>query len=146
MNTEIKARGVTTSTWDTIFGSLIRIDGKVFIFPYNANIRCIGRYGNDHFGEISQVGNDYINEVYANSVHLFTGLRDKNKVEIYQSDFVKDSEEIYLVCFGEWEYDTYSFIGWYLKNKSGSFGLSSKDCEQFEVIGNLYQNPELMPL
>jgi len=84
MSREIKFRGKSTSTNDWIFGYLIVIDNKYFIFQTNATIKCIGRYGDDHFGEISQSGEDYITQVHSEGVGQYTGLKDKNGVGIYE--------------------------------------------------------------
>ena len=84
----------------------------------------------------------------------FTGLLDKNGVEIYEGDIVAtgtSEEHVFAVVrFGEgericWHYDDHAeleFHGWYLE------GLI--DCEdelynrKMIVIGNVYENPSLV--
>lgn len=82
----------------------------------------------------------------------YTGLKDENGVEIYEGDIVEDSflHEFHIVEFGEGETcegDVYSsnFVGWYLKT------VSTKEIKAIYleypvvvVVGNIYENPELL--
>lgn len=70
----------------------------------------------------------------------FTGLKYKNGKEIYEADFIdvdyKD-ERIFEVC---WVRD-----GWGLfRNDVNIFELGSPSMDVVEVIGNIYENPELL--
>lgn len=91
-------------------------------------------------------------EVNPETVGQFTGLLDKNGKKIYEGDIVKCnhgitwlidfelnafvvkdySMEIYFALFEQWEYD------W--KNKKHIPPSPNK----FEVIGNIFDNPELL--
>lgn len=78
----------------------------------------------------------------------FTGLHDKNGVEIYENDFVKISmgfaERICEVVFRN---------GGFIVESDGFFGSEESDIsligwaidemDSIEVIGNIYSNPEL---
>lgn len=72
---------------------------------------------------------------------MFTGLHDKKGVEIYEGDIVKDKFNIYVI---KW-----SVGGLIMKQQGNREEKKSKHrCYNLstgvEVIGNIYQNPELL--
>ena len=69
----------------------------------------------------------------------YTGLKDKNGVKIFEGDIVKIADD--EVCFIEW--DEYDY--WYrIKNKEVDDILAGFRPKDFEVIGNIYENKELL--
>lgn len=69
----------------------------------------------------------------------YTGLKDKNGVKIFEGYIVKIDEE--EICFIEWdEYDYFYRI----KNKEVDDIFSGFRPKDLEVIGNIYENPELL--
>jgi len=76
-------------------------------------------------------------------VSQFTGLLDKNGVEIYEGDIVKDNglkEEFLLTII--WNKKWCSFEG---INKKLDYQIPMSDIIiHCEVIGNIYSNPELL--
>jgi hypothetical protein len=71
----------------------------------------------------------------------YTGLLDRNGAEIYESDIVRSEHDTMVVAWND---------------KIGSFGLNKEgwmyfhyfgeavEPEDVEVIGNIYENPELL--
>ncbi|BDR73354.1 hypothetical protein K144316041_20620 [Clostridium tetani] len=76
-------------------------------------------------------------EVIKKSVGQYTGLKDKNEVEIYEGDIIKYQRKgITELLVVEWCKDYASFMFGHIKVE---FAL-----RYGEVIGNIYENPELL--
>jgi uncharacterized phage protein (TIGR01671 family) len=83
----------------------------------------------------------------------FTGLKDKNGKEIYEGDVVEELEDSYYSIeedddrevLGKFviEYDVNGF--WPKHRESNEYGWGEDDAkDNFRVIGNIYENPELI--
>ena len=136
---EILFRGKQVDNGEWVYGFYVRIGKSHFIFT----------------GKLKIVGLNVDFECYEvipDTVGQFTGLTDKNGKKIFESDIVKTQLNACLLKMID--YTVVSFDG-------GAFGLLWKRCglsggvEQFtaftsicnteyEVVGNIYDNPELL--
>lgn len=84
----------------------------------------------------------------------YTGINDKNGNEIYEGDILLDDcEETFKVVFGKLPLDksgdcVCQFPAFYAKNCNEHPSFPSYECNQIgewmEIIGNIYENPELL--
>lgn len=75
-------------------------------------------------------------------VMQYTGIKDKNKKEIYEGDIVKytfyNKTSIYKVKYNQ------KTSSWQLSNKYENVDIQFAFKSRLEVIGNIYENPELL--
>lgn len=119
MNREIKFRGKHLNKW--IYGYLLKNidDNKYYI----------------------SVSLDQFYQVKEETIGQYTGLKDKNGVEIYEGDIVRliydNIEHIYQIIFDKEELDFKATNG--EKNYGKNFQYLGC-CEEIEIIGNIYEN------
>lgn len=80
--------------------------------------------------------------VDSETVGQYTGLTDKNGTKIFEGDIVKYGDTVHNVVF-EQRNGTAYFGLVYSTLETLSFGYY-QDLKQIEVIGNIYDNPELL--
>lgn len=68
-------------------------------------------------------------------VMQFTGSRDKNGKDIFEGDILDSRLEVY------WDDEE---DGWRLRSLGGPNSFDP-EYDELEVIGNIYENPELLP-
>ena len=74
-------------------------------------------------------------DVDIDTLGQFIGLQDKNGKDIYEGDIIKtDQYSLFEVKFGEWNCGCCSDV----------YGYDIGDKHSMEVIGNVYDNPELL--
>lgn len=90
------------------------------------------------------------------TVGQYTGLTDKNGKMIFEGDIIRaitldmGMECLAVVCFGNFidENNGDEYIGFYIEFdgiKTTAAQLTMKECKnRIEVIGNIYDNPELL--
>lgn len=128
---EIKFRGQQVDSKIWIYGDLNHSNGKVFIFNENQNDSA------DNY------------EVIKKTVGQFTGLKDKNGKEIYESDIVEIINnrirgKIKDIGFIEWNDYECGLRACIEKVKHSWVPRINDSSLEFEVIGNISQNPELL--
>lgn len=102
----------------------------------------------DSLGEIGlndTIMNDYIT-VSPDEIELMqsTGLKDKNGKEIFEGDIVDyKGREAVVKWHGSYASFIYRFVDG-LKERVSEWDPLFLACYHFEVIGNIYENPELL--
>jgi uncharacterized phage protein (TIGR01671 family) len=88
-----------------------------------------------YWGDCIMSDNNYIKMQY-------TGLKDKNGKEIYEGDIVSDEEDTgYISYMSE---TTEYIIDYWKKGDETSRGENLSSVGEVEIIGNIYENPNLI--
>ena len=120
--------------WDNELGRMMSISDMWF------NVDSLGEIGlND------SVMNDYIT-VSPDEIELMqsTGLKDKNGKEIFEGDIVDyKGREAVVKWHGSYASFIYRFVD-ELQERASDWEPLFLACYHFEVIGNIYENPELL--
>jgi len=91
---------------------------------------------NGILGGYSAFGSLVNNEDFV--IQQFTGLTDKKGKEIYEGDISNTRDGDLLTCY---DYNSFIYMVLFSEEHSGVNGYSQKE---LEVIGNIYENPELL--
>lgn len=129
---EIKFRGQTGTT-----------EGKKWVYGHYYRVKSFFDDIEGHY--INTIRSDHLKDynVYKETVGQYTGLHDKNEKEIYEGDIVKILGGEYEKGFYEWDekvqikdliYDGFNLM----------MTISQIGNQAIEVIGNIYENPELL--
>lgn len=109
---EIKFRGKSTINNEWVYGNFANLRGHHCIIS--------------PFEDVKNINAQYI---YAKTLGQYTGLKDKNGVEIYENDEAKKDLFVY--------WDEYE-CGWNLRDKETNNEYRITDIMGLEVIGNIH--------
>ena len=134
---EILFRGKRVDNGEWVYGGILQTENWTSIFTYK-----------DYQGGINEPPScdveDY--EVIPSTIGQYTGLTDKNGIEIFEGDIVKSCEydDVYFVKY--FDNDNYSAFDCVpdvpLCECNGlSYLVNEEGCK---VIGNIHDNPELL--
>ncbi len=141
MNREINFRGKRLDNGEWMYGFLVEIyDGRKFIIPPKSG--C--------FRKSPYIPYRY--EINPESIGEYTGLKDVKNKEVYEDDIVLQNSGSKAVI----EWSPMASQWWMRYTKTASFrndykalepdyGDGQNYCQYIEVIGNIHENPELLP-
>ena len=126
--------------WDKTSNQMILFDESWLCEEYSSI--CWGSSG---FPGIGNLPNSYgpLGEDIKNYILMqYTGLKDNNGKEIYEGDVLSfRGQDILKVC---WDKHHACWLGEYITNTSTMRDLFAFEWDKAEVIGNVYENPELV--
>ena len=146
---EIKFRGYDLYSESWVYGAYIKhIDSTPCLFPskeeeekwYKEHTKHLIAF--DGFSDWWMPrGIDVCTSIVPDSIGQSTGLFDVNKKEIFEGDIVKYTLYNKSVLY-EVKYNN-STLSWQLSNKLENENISFAFKSRLEVIGNVYENPEI---
>lgn len=122
MNRDIEFRGLTGSVKGDIwvYGTPYKVES---LFSTDERYYIRNKHANDHIVDPKTIGQ-------------YTGLKDKNGKKIFEGDIVKSKYGVFKSKV-EWN-DSFCGFFPFCNNDTGIFA------DECEVIGNIYENKELL--
>lgn len=122
-----------------------RIDNGEWVVGQYVNT-CYPGNGKETGHFIVVYPNEY-HEIYTSTLCQFTGLCDKNGKKIWENDICDRKEkypEVVKMTNGDWTLDYSYAIGRDYGNSYCNLGFYVNERKCVEVIGNIFDNPELL--
>lgn len=142
MNREIKFRGKMIPENEWIFGTILRIPAPPVCFGKSETDKYYIQFPDPRYMPDWNMPYKMVQgAVNPDTIGQYTGLHDKNGKEIYEGDIVKikyRDEDIGKVIY---EHNGFSID---VTNMNKNYGRVSFVNNFMEVIGNIYDNPELL--
>lgn len=144
---EYKFRGKENSTGRWVYGGLFKEPAPPQCFEKTLEDKYWIVYPNPQFMPDWNLPFDMVRtDVDKNTIGQYTGLHDKNGKEIYEGDivFIKGDTEV-LDIKGKVEYSD-TFAQFIITNTGNIIDEAEPlgDYEDIEVIGNVFENKELL--
>ena len=137
---EIKLRAWDSKEKEMLYSDKLMDFAQFICDKTDEGISCYAHRGTEWVDEGEECGERDIFDKLDN-IMQFTGLKDKNGVEIYEGDILRYFEQLVVV---EYNNDRFA-LRWLAKNCYYREDLEYWATKQkIEVIGNIYQNPELL--
>ena len=144
MNREIKFRGKMIPENEWIFGTILRIPSPPVCFGKSETDKYYIQFPDPRYMPDWNMPYKMVQgEVNPETIGQYTGLHDKNGKEIYEGDIVRIivNNNIEKICRVEFKNGIFGVM--FSKNKE--LTAFPHFCNTtFEVIGNEYDNPELL--
>lgn len=149
MNRKAKFRA-----WDSVHNRMIYSDKHLGYMPFDDNCFCNYDFNISKRGAYCFAYDDYNDEITNETdlpIMMWTGLKDKNGVEIYENDIIDIHQTVNGYNQFVIQYDNYKFsaryynqktkqiLGWYQYNLDELFEINESE-KEIEVIGNIYEN------
>lgn len=128
---EILFRGKRIDNGEWIFGSLVSLDDKGKAILKSKSVVYMSKSDNT-------LSSSDCYEVVPESVGQYTGLMDENGTKIFEGDILKDRLD------GDISEVIYTRYAFKVKNVKRKYILTLAGYHNCEVIGNIYDNPELL--
>ena len=113
-------------------------------------------------GSVYEIGMDWETVLHETTIQQYTGLKDKNDLEIYEGDIISFDEYPNIIFVVGWS--VYEEVGWSLYSNTPNAKPKYHELEQifnnielyeeysmryfdqgvYKVLGNIFENPELL--